>query len=67
MQRYDVHVHMDLLKGSADDFVARLEKGGMTGANVLSVPPTQYIWSTETAEYEERITSLLAITSKYLE
>ena len=65
MQRYDIHVHMNELAASADDFIERLEKGNMTGANVLSVPPTQNIFTKEQAEYEERIKSLLSVTSKY--
>lgn len=64
MQRYDIHVHMNELAASANDFIARLDNGGMTGANVISVPPKQYIFTKEQADYEERITSLLAITSQ---
>ena len=65
MLRYDTHVHMNELAADADAFIAQLDAGGMTGANVFSVPPPSYIFTKETAEYEERIRSLLAVTQKY--
>lgn len=65
MLRYDTHVHMNELAADADAFIAQLDAGGMTGANVFSVPPPSYIFTKETAEYEERIHSLLALTQKY--
>ena len=60
---YDNHVHMNELAANADDFIARLEAGGATGANVFSVPPKMYIFTKEQADYEERITSLLNLTN----
>ena len=65
MLRYDTHVHMNELAADADAFIAQLDSGGMTGANVFSVPLPSYIFTKETAEYEERIHSLLALTQKY--
>lgn len=65
MLRYDNHVHMNELAADPDKFLKLLEAGGMTGANVISVPPTGYIFTKESADYEERIQSLLAVTKDH--
>jgi len=65
MLYFDNHVHMNELAASGEDFIKRLDEGGLTGANVFSVPPKMYIFTKEQADYEERIASVLAATEGY--
>lgn len=61
---YDNHVHLNYIASDCDDFIARLESGGMYGCNVISVPPKGYIFTKETADFDERLSSLLSLTNK---
>ena len=53
MLRYDNHVHMNELAANPDEFIGRLNA------------TTGYIFTKESAEYEARIQSLLAVTKNY--
>ncbi|MBO5199251.1 MAG: amidohydrolase family protein [Lachnospiraceae bacterium] len=63
--RYDAHMHLWTANASPDNLMKALEKAGMNGGIVLSMPSEQYAGLGGGAPYEERLADVLRFTRKY--
>ena len=65
MRRYDMHLHMSKPASDPTHLLARLEKAGLYGCNVISLPPAQSPITGHGADYEERVEDVLRFTAAY--
>ena len=65
MQKYDMHLHKILPGTDPAGLIERLQKAGLYGSSVISLPPMQTPITGQGLDYEERISDLLRFTQAY--